>query len=322
MALQKLITIKNWFKTGLKPTQNQFWDTWDSFWHKGEKIPVAAVEGIDELLQTKASKVLLDRHIDDDNAHAGLFATKEVTYNDLISMKNTDSLVAGTFYSFDHYHQNFYNATGGHYVHNDPTPERLVAQALSNSVLSEHVRSIAFPGDEVEYKFEGGSNPTGIVIKRVDKQRNITMYLDWRKAKFWNYKTSDLVNVLYGDDKLYTNIYIGRDFGYGIPKSFPIIFNSYSSINVHISQIRSPLYIGDARNVRIDSYIAEYDTKAFVSMYNVQVNSLYINMHSDVLNEILIDNVVGCVANIDNNTSVSITVGEQINPTITIKGND
>ncbi|WP_291152244.1 hypothetical protein [Flavobacterium sp. UBA7680] len=50
MATQTLNTIKNWFKTGLKPTQNQFWDTWDSFRHKNEKIPTTEITGIDELL--------------------------------------------------------------------------------------------------------------------------------------------------------------------------------------------------------------------------------------------------------------------------------
>jgi hypothetical protein len=31
--------IKEWFRTGLRPTQQQFWDAFDSFWHKGEELP-------------------------------------------------------------------------------------------------------------------------------------------------------------------------------------------------------------------------------------------------------------------------------------------
>lgn len=46
MALQSLNIIKKWFKTGLKPTQNQFWDTWDSFWHKSEQIPISKIDGV------------------------------------------------------------------------------------------------------------------------------------------------------------------------------------------------------------------------------------------------------------------------------------
>lgn len=49
MAQTPLATIKNWFKTGLKPTQGQFWDTWDSFWHKADTIPQASVAGLETL---------------------------------------------------------------------------------------------------------------------------------------------------------------------------------------------------------------------------------------------------------------------------------
>jgi len=40
-----LATIFSWFETGDYPTQQQFWDTFSSFWHKSEKIPATAIEG-------------------------------------------------------------------------------------------------------------------------------------------------------------------------------------------------------------------------------------------------------------------------------------
>ncbi|WP_337966772.1 hypothetical protein [uncultured Flavobacterium sp.] len=76
MALQALETIKSWFKTGLKPTQSQFWDTWDSFRHKNEKIPVAEINGIDELLQNKTENEVFENHLTDPNAHAESFDEK------------------------------------------------------------------------------------------------------------------------------------------------------------------------------------------------------------------------------------------------------
>lgn len=60
MAIISLATIKNWFKTGLKPSQAQFWDTWDSFRHKSEAVPAAEIDGLDHLLLTKASQEDLD----------------------------------------------------------------------------------------------------------------------------------------------------------------------------------------------------------------------------------------------------------------------
>lgn len=47
---QSLGVIKNWFRTALKPTQDQFWDTWDSFWHKDDSIPIASVTGLESAL--------------------------------------------------------------------------------------------------------------------------------------------------------------------------------------------------------------------------------------------------------------------------------
>jgi hypothetical protein len=77
MALQTLNTIKQWFKTGLKPSQAQFWDTWDSFRHKYEKIPVKDIDELDTILNTKADKSQLQDHKTDIDAHVGLFNKKE-----------------------------------------------------------------------------------------------------------------------------------------------------------------------------------------------------------------------------------------------------
>jgi hypothetical protein len=53
MSKQTISTIQNWFSTGKKPTQAQFWDWLDSFFHKDDDIPRSQVEGLQELLDTK-----------------------------------------------------------------------------------------------------------------------------------------------------------------------------------------------------------------------------------------------------------------------------
>jgi hypothetical protein len=58
MAIVNLNTIKNWFRTGLKPNQAQFWDTWDSFRHKNDKIPVGEIDGINELIAGISSNAI------------------------------------------------------------------------------------------------------------------------------------------------------------------------------------------------------------------------------------------------------------------------
>jgi len=69
MAKQKLETIKNWFKTSLKPTQQHFWDTWDSFWHKDDKIPTSSIENLDVRFDEKADAELVTAHFGDPEAH-------------------------------------------------------------------------------------------------------------------------------------------------------------------------------------------------------------------------------------------------------------
>lgn len=44
MAIRSRDTLKNWFSTGLKPLQSQFWDWIDSFLHKNDKIPSANID--------------------------------------------------------------------------------------------------------------------------------------------------------------------------------------------------------------------------------------------------------------------------------------
>lgn len=76
MAKQTLNTIRNWFKTGLKPTQTHFWDTWDSFFHKDDVIPSSSIENLDNRFNSKADKQAFDGHLTDNQAHKALFDGK------------------------------------------------------------------------------------------------------------------------------------------------------------------------------------------------------------------------------------------------------
>ena len=61
--------ILEWFKTGKKPTQAQFWATWESFWHKNEQLPQSSILNLSEALNDKANQLQLDDHLADSNAH-------------------------------------------------------------------------------------------------------------------------------------------------------------------------------------------------------------------------------------------------------------
>lgn len=69
-------TIKNWFRTGSKPTQTQFWNTWDSFWHKDQRIPISNIDTLESQLSEKADAEAIENHLTDENAHSSLFDKK------------------------------------------------------------------------------------------------------------------------------------------------------------------------------------------------------------------------------------------------------
>ena len=76
MALTSLNDIKNWFKTNFIPTQQQFWDMFDSFRHKNDKVAATDVDGLNNLLADKASNDVFLAHLMANNAHAVLFGAK------------------------------------------------------------------------------------------------------------------------------------------------------------------------------------------------------------------------------------------------------
>ena len=81
-------TIRNWFRTGLRPTQAQFWATWDSFWHKDEMIPVSKINNLQNVLNEKANQEALQSHLTNPNAHADLFNQIKTTGRFLINRNN------------------------------------------------------------------------------------------------------------------------------------------------------------------------------------------------------------------------------------------
>ena len=60
MAKQDINTLKNWFKTGLKPVQQHFWDWLDSFRHLDDDIPIDDVNGLQNALDSKIGDAPVD----------------------------------------------------------------------------------------------------------------------------------------------------------------------------------------------------------------------------------------------------------------------
>lgn len=61
--------VKQWFSTGLKPTEIQFYAKFAWLRWKDEAVPVEDVSGLAEILNNKAEEAVLTHHLTDANAH-------------------------------------------------------------------------------------------------------------------------------------------------------------------------------------------------------------------------------------------------------------
>src|SRR5690625_1564356 len=55
MAIVSKSQLNDWFRNGLKPVQEQFWNWMDSVWHKEEKIPGSSIDGLENYFNDIAS---------------------------------------------------------------------------------------------------------------------------------------------------------------------------------------------------------------------------------------------------------------------------
>ncbi|MRM84501.1 hypothetical protein LEQ04_08405 [Riemerella anatipestifer] len=91
MATDKNI-IKNWFRNGLKPTQEQFWAWIDSFYHKSDKIPQTQIEGLDGSLANKADVSQLNAKANTDAS--GLSAENIISWKEALGVRELPSNIA------------------------------------------------------------------------------------------------------------------------------------------------------------------------------------------------------------------------------------
>ena len=92
MAQTAINIIKNWFKTGLKPTQDQFWNWMDSYWHKDELIPQDKIQDLSTTLSGKADA---DQLANKANADAtGLTDEQKSAWKEALSVREVPANIA------------------------------------------------------------------------------------------------------------------------------------------------------------------------------------------------------------------------------------
>lgn len=71
--------LYQWFRTKMKPTQEQFWGLFDSYFHKEELIPINKIQDIDTFLQQITPIDSFNSHLNDENAHSSYLAKKNAS---------------------------------------------------------------------------------------------------------------------------------------------------------------------------------------------------------------------------------------------------
>jgi hypothetical protein len=119
-------TLKGWFVTGAKPTEDEFAKWMDSYWHKSETMDISNVTNLEKVLNEKAGAATVSYLSSEITSLSSTVAGKQdcspknnveyvlyngglspleyttySSYSDLQTLKSTGSLTPGMWYSFD-----------------------------------------------------------------------------------------------------------------------------------------------------------------------------------------------------------------------------
>jgi hypothetical protein len=162
-----LAEIYNWFMTGKKPTQAQFWASWGSFWNKLEQIPQSAIAGLTAVLNAKAEKSQFDTHKTDETAHAAILVEPNARITALeakTDSSNNFKFIPNPGYTFDPVTRVLTMAAGWIGTINDEDNTNVATQefpaiALSNAGYSR-IELIVFKEDSTFEKLVGAQSTT------------------------------------------------------------------------------------------------------------------------------------------------------------------
>ena len=158
-------------------------------------------------------------------------------YEDLKALRDDGELIAGEKYVLTDYQTVYRQNRGGIFVDKVSAVEPLILTAVSTNEFSQVAYSPSFPQDTIWYNFDNVLSPDnaslfynsldriskgfkGIIIRRIDTQKNIDYSYDWRTMKWWRESNevltfSDLTstyNVVSGSN-CYDNVFSSYCYG-------------------------------------------------------------------------------------------------------------
>ncbi|WP_336717153.1 hypothetical protein [Chryseobacterium mucoviscidosis] len=144
--------LKNWFSEGLKPSQEQFWEWIDSYYHKNETLSIHTVNGLENALSVKANKDASNFSADNIESWKRTLGVNDIPQNiatNDIRQQDGES-ISGTSYTKEQSDAQYYKKVdAGYYNSNyvllaDGTPK--AAGDLGKNIANSSLTSVAGAG--------------------------------------------------------------------------------------------------------------------------------------------------------------------------------
>ncbi|SIS86235.1 IPT/TIG domain-containing protein [Chryseobacterium gambrini] len=144
--------LKSWFSEGLKPTQEQFWEWIDSYYHKNESLSIHTVNGLENALLIKANKDASDFSPEDIESWKRILGVNDIPENiatNDIKLGNGE-LISGTSYTKEQSDAKYYKKVDMGYFNSnyvllaDGTPK--AAGDLGKNIANSSLTSVAGAG--------------------------------------------------------------------------------------------------------------------------------------------------------------------------------
>ena len=158
-----------------------------------EEINQALADYINGLNLTIEEKELYFFQVDgfQDNSNPSANPLIEVTYDELVNLKNTSSLVKGQNYLLTDYMTTYEQPVTG-LMKSSGVIEHLIITATDVNKLHNQCKSTLYPQDIVYYEITGDIGnwygtegfTKGKIYRRIDTQRNNDIGTDWRHVKY------------------------------------------------------------------------------------------------------------------------------------------
>jgi hypothetical protein len=131
-------------------------------------------------------------------------------YEDLKALRDDGELIAGQKYLLTDYRTVYRQDRGGTFVDKISAVEPLILTAVSTNEFSQVAYSLSYPQDIIWYNFDNVLSPEnttlfyssfdriskgfkGIIIRRIDTQKNIDYSYDWRTMLWWRNVISEII---------------------------------------------------------------------------------------------------------------------------------